>query len=53
MSNQIKDLEITVSALTYFIGRADYEALGYSLPQVQQALRVAMLKHTQAEMEAK
>lgn len=49
----IKDLEITVSALTYFVGRADVEALGYSLPEVQQALRIAMLKHTKAEMEAK
>jgi hypothetical protein len=47
-----KDLEITVCALTYFLGRADYEALGYTLPEVQQALRVAMLKHTQAEMDA-
>jgi hypothetical protein len=47
-----KDLEITVCALTYFLGRADYKALGYSLPEVQQALRVAMLKHTQAEMDA-
>lgn len=47
-----KDLDITVEALIYYLGRADIEVFGHTVAEVQQALRVAMYKQTKLEMEA-